>query len=129
MEEEKSYRVPKMLSLSDVARLDVCEGGKCQNLPFTQLKDIAYQHGLDVDSGYEIRKGLHRNLYKEAIDGEYLIANERLDKEWISSGYATIEAIIESHPDATMRDEMRQKYGVGVSLHTDLENKIKSGVL
>ncbi len=105
------FNLPSRLSLSDVARLDVCEGGKCSNLPFSQLLDIAYQHGLNVKKHYKIEKGLHRTLQGDIVNGEYIIAEERIDDEWIKSGNASIEATIASSKDRSLRKELNNLRG------------------
>ena len=100
------FNLPIRLSMSDIAMLDVCKGGSCSELPFEQLLDIAYKHGLNVKKFYKIEKGLHRNFQGKVIDCEYLIAEERLDKEWIKSGNATLEAVIASTKDKSLRKEL-----------------------
>lgn len=117
-----SYRVPQILSFSDVARLDVCKGGSCSDLPFAQLLDIAYVHGLDIDKGYSVKKCLHRNLYKEIVYCEYLVANERLDEEWIKSGCATIEAVMAASGNIEMYHELQQLQNGGQSLEQYAED-------
>ena len=120
-----NIKVPKILSMSDVARLDICKGGACSELPFDKLLEIAYTHGLDTKKGYKVRKGLHRNLLKESVNCEYLVAEERLDDEWIKSGYATIEAIIATTSDKSLKNELRQKHNMGRSLHESTVNRLK----
>lgn len=105
------FKLPSRLSMSDVAMLDVCIGGSCADLPFEQLLDIAYEHGLNVKQSYKIEKGLHRNLQNKVINGEYIIAEERLDDAWIKSGNATIEAITICSDDYGMRDELNRMRG------------------
>ena len=106
------FNLPSRLSMSDVATLDVCEGGGCSNLPFNELLDIAYQHGLNVKKYYKIEKGLHRNLQGKVVDCEYIISEERLDKEWIKSGNASLEATIASSKDGSLRKELNNLRGV-----------------
>lgn len=110
------FRLPSRLSFSDLALLDICKGGGCANLPFEMLLEIAYNHGLDIKDGYEIQKGLHRNLRSQVIDCEYIIANERLDDEWIKSGNASMEAIMASSKDASMIREMKHIQNQGKSI-------------
>lgn len=106
-----NYRLPSRLSLSDVAMLDVCEGGACQDLPLQMLLDIAYDHGLNVKESYKFEKGLHRNLQNKVINGEYLIAEERLDLDWLKSGHASIEAITISGDDESLTEELNKLRG------------------
>lgn len=105
------FNLPSRLSMSDIAMLDICKGGKCENLPFSQLLDIAYQHGLNVKKHYKIEKGLHRTLQGKVIDGEYIIAEERLDDEWIKSGHASLEATIASSKDMSLRKQLNTLRG------------------
>ena len=118
------YNLPSRLSFSDIALLDVCKGGLCGDLPFDQLLDIAYKHGLNVKKGYEIEKGLHRNLQGKVIDGEYLIAEERIDKEWIKSGHASMEAIMISSRDKSLVNEMKSIQNQGKSVEQYGKGKV-----
>tara|TARA_R110000803_G_scaffold13482_9_gene37927 strand:- start:11035 stop:11385 length:351 start_codon:yes stop_codon:yes gene_type:complete len=105
------FNLPTRLSMSDIATLDVCKGGGCSDLPFDQLLDIAYQHGLNVKKHYKIKKGLHRNLKGKVVECEYIIAEERMDKKWIRSGNASLEATIASSKDGSLRKELNNLRG------------------
>ena len=105
------FNLPIRLSMSDVAMLDVCEGGSCSDLPFDQLLDIAYQHGLNIKKKYKFNKGEHRNLQGKVVNCEYLIAEERLDKTWLRSGYSSIEAGLASGRYKGLRQEFDNLQG------------------
>lgn len=48
--------------------------------------------GIDVDQSVERQVVEHRNRFGNLITGSRWVGNERLDKEWIESGYASQEA-------------------------------------
>lgn len=105
------FRLPSRLSLMDVAALDICEGGACQDLPLDTLLGIAFEHGLDIDRGYKFEKGLHRTVLSGVVNGEYLIAEERMDVEWLNSGNASLEAITLSSDDSSLTEELNRLRG------------------
>lgn len=110
------YSVPKILSISDVLTLKEYEGKSFEDIPLKDLLKIAYNLGLDISKGYELLKGVHRNLRNKLDEGEYIISTERLDKAWIKSGYATSEALIHSEPDVSVRRDMAKSRNSGSSM-------------
>ena len=71
------------------------------------FKDTLYSLGLNTKSPeLEVTTCTHRNASNKIVECRRWTAPERLDKEWIKSGYASDEAIIASSP--FMRTELRK---------------------
>lgn len=73
-----------------------------------RIDELLYSVGVDVSLGYQVVERLHRPLStKQVVNGSVVIYTERTDKEWIGSGAASMEAIIASVKDSSVRAEMR----------------------
>ena len=73
-----------------------------------RIDELLYSVGVDVSLGYQVVERLHRPLStKQVVNGSMVIYTERTDKEWIGSGAASMEAIIASVRDSSVRAEMR----------------------
>lgn len=73
-----------------------------------RIDELLYSVGVDVSLGYQVVERLHRPLStKQVVNGSMVIYTERTDKEWIGSGAASMEAIIASVKDSSVRAEMR----------------------
>lgn len=71
------------------------------------LHRILFENGLEVSKGVDIRVCLHRTLTNQVFNGQRYEGFERLDKAWINSGVASLEATIESVKDASVRHDLR----------------------
>lgn len=72
------------------------------------LEAILWTNGLDVYKPYSITEDkLHRNLHNKVVNCPRFEGSERLDKEWIKSGAASMFATIESCSDATLQADLR----------------------
>lgn len=73
-----------------------------------RIDELLYSVGVDVSLGYQVVERLHRPLStKQVVNGSMVIYTERTDKEWIGSGAASMDAIIASVKDSSVRAEMR----------------------
>lgn len=76
------------------------------------LKKVLYDLGLDVDhEEFEVLSRDHRPLSKNdniPWFGPIFISAERSDKEWLESGYASEEAIVESKGDVSLIAELNK---------------------
>lgn len=95
------------LSFHDLSMVDgFIEAIKCDNKKI--FDEILYRNGMEVSLGYEIRSSTHRTLIGKVWTGSRVEGFERIDKNWIATGAASREAIIESTPDITLRKELRE---------------------
>ena len=60
----------------------------------------------EVNSRYEVREMYYRGEDNKTKYGMCVVGSERIDKEWLQSGYASDEAKLYDS-DATMRDQLR----------------------
>ena len=73
-----------------------------------RIDELLYSVGVDVSLGYQVVERLHRPLStKQVVNGSVVIYTERIDSEWIRGGAASMEAIIASVKDSSVRAEMR----------------------
>lgn len=57
------------------------------------FEKILYNLGMDIHKGYELQVGFtHRNRLNKVVNCNRWCGMERLDDEWINSGYASREA-------------------------------------
>jgi len=64
-------------------------------------------NGMDTDEPIEVVFAQHRNLQNKVVNGYRFEGSERLDAEWIKSGSATLDAVIASSKDSSMRFALR----------------------
>lgn len=72
-----------------------------------KLDSILFTNGMDTSKPYEIVTCEHRNLQNKVVNCPRIEGNERLDDEWIKSGAASLDAIIESTKDSDVRRDLR----------------------
>ena len=86
-----------------------------------QLHFLLNALGCDVTQPIEKVECQHRNLRNQVVDGTYYICSERLDKEYIRSGNASIEALYASTGDNSMVRELKQM-GKQMDYETSFKN-------
>lgn len=74
----------------------------------TALKAILHGCGIDVEKEFEWRHCTHRRINGEIVTCDRLEGRERIDREWLESGYATYDARVDSYPDLYFRQELRK---------------------
>lgn len=75
---------------------------------YEKVDELLYSVGVDVEKGYQVVDRLHRPLStKQVVNGSVVIYTERTDKEWIRGGAASMDAVIASVKDPSVRAEMR----------------------
>jgi len=58
-----------------------------------EFMDMLYEIGMNTSQPIEKQENLqHRNRFNEVVISDRYVGNERTDKEWINSGYASQEA-------------------------------------
>lgn len=74
------------------------------------FQDMLFELGVDIkqpiDRQYTIQ---HKNRFGEVVICDRWVANERTDKAWITSGYASAEAIDRSLGNKILNDMYRLK--------------------
>ena len=83
------------------------------------LENFLFDNGMDViNFPYSSRICTHRNLQNKVVSCLRYDGAERTDRGWINSGAASLNAVIESNQDYSMRAELRNisrtQEGVGV---------------
>jgi hypothetical protein len=73
------------------------------------LESRLYDLGLDFARGYEEQSTIHRNRFNEVVECKRWVGNERTDKTWVTSGYASIEAIDKASGNRLITDLYHQK--------------------
>lgn len=71
--------------------------------------EALYQLGIDTSKPYEYVSCEHRPIPSKPFiwNGPRIEGFERLDKEWVKSGYASLDAIIASDDDPSKRYMLR----------------------
>lgn len=72
---------------------------------------LLYKLGVDTSLPVEVIECQHRNLQNKVVDGKLFMCFERLDREWVKSGHASLEAFIASSNDPTLGKEIREMNG------------------
>jgi hypothetical protein len=80
------------ISLSELQTIDRKYNEEWIDSSEQELKQVLYGLGMEVSQNYERQVVEHRNRFGNLITGSRFVGNERLDKEWITSGYASQEA-------------------------------------
>ena len=67
---------------------------------------LLYKLGVDTSLLIEVIECQHRNLQGNVVEGKLFMAFERLDRDWVKSGNASLEAFIASSNDPTLGKEI-----------------------
>lgn len=83
------------------------------------IEDFLFANGMDViNLPYSTRVCTHRNLLNKIVSCLRYDGGERQDQNWLNSGAASLNALIEGNQDYSMRAELRNmsrtQEGVGV---------------
>lgn len=94
------------LSFADLMLVDGFKEAVQQNDTAT-VQRILFENGMEVSKHHDVRICNHRTLTNKEFNGPRYEGEERLDTVWIKSGCASLEAIIESAKDPSVRFELR----------------------
>ena len=111
----------KNISMSDLIRCPGFDGTD------EKIKELLYHLGADTSKPVEKVICEHRNLSNQVVTCEYFICIERLDKEWIRSGHASIEALYASKPDIADDLIKMSRQGIGERVFKKNESNKKNG--
>lgn len=66
-----------------------------------------WRNGMDIKYPIEVVVRQHRNLHNQVVRGPRFEGQERTDPAWIDTGCASLDAIIASTSDSSMRFTLR----------------------
>lgn len=102
----------KRISFLDILSLDRFKGYTIFDLLKPEMDDVVasytYQLGADIKRPMVVQACKHRKLNKEPVISYCYVYYERSDKEWIKNSCATLEALIDSQEDLSLREELRR---------------------
>jgi hypothetical protein len=76
-----------------------------------RFKSFLFSIGMDVNKPYQRQDGLqHRNRFNEVVVCSRWVGEERIDSDWLKSGYASKEAIDKASGSKILEDLYRSKY-------------------
>ena len=74
------------------------------------FKKMLFDLGMDVyNYPWEVQNVIHRNRFGNTITCPRYVGNERIDKEWVSSHYSSVEARDKSLNNSILTDIYRSK--------------------
>ena len=74
------------------------------------FKKMLFDLGMDVyNYPWEVQNVTHRNRFGNTITCFRYVGNERIDKEWVSSPYSSVEARDKSLNNSILTDIYRSK--------------------
>lgn len=95
------------ISLSELQTIDRKYTLEWVNNSEKELPDILYGLGMDITKSVEQQVVEHRNRFGNLITCPRWVGCERVDNEWIKSGYASEEAIAKSLNNGLVNDLYR----------------------
>ena len=97
--------ISRNISESDLATFKEYDGSVAVR------NQLLYKLGVDTSLLIEVIECQHRNLQGKVVEGKLFMAFERLDREWVKSGHASIEAFIAAGNDPTLAKEVATMNG------------------
>ena len=94
------------------------------------LKSVLYSVGVDTSQFYETQFNTHRNRFNEVYTGTRFVGLERMDEQWIKSGYAS-RAVIDKAKGSSLLTDLYARKGLTTSSTGKLwesESEVKEGV-
>jgi hypothetical protein len=74
------------------------------------FKDVLFKFGMDVTQEYKRQDALqHRNKVNQVVTCSRWVGSERIDLDWINSGYASKEAIDKYSGSKILEDLYRER--------------------
>ena len=75
-----------------------------------EFQDILYQFGMNINYMYEIQEDKqHKSIEGKLVQADRYVGQERTDKEWLDSGWASREAKDKSSGSKLLNDLYRMK--------------------
>lgn len=94
-----------------------------------QFKHMLWGLGLDVNQRYIRQDNLqHRNKFNQIVLCSRWVGEERQDKQWIESGYASREAV-DKYSGSSILDDLYRQKNMTVDAQAHLEERDKYTVI
>lgn len=110
----KNTRVSTIVALCIVSESEIAKvipDYDCSMEKTARFKQILFELGMDVTKPITRQDGLqHRNRLNEVVVCSRWIGDERIDADWISSGYASREAVDKASGSKMLEDLYRSKF-------------------
>ncbi len=97
--------ISRNISESDLATFKEYDGSVALR------NQLLHKLGVDTSLPIEVIECQHRNLQGKVVEGKLFMAFERLDRDWVKSGHASIEAFIAAGNDPTLAKEVATMNG------------------
>lgn len=79
-----------------------------------KLRDVLWELGVDVNRKYGFQAYKHRTFDGEVVLDFSVVGDERTDKQWLKSKYATVQALIASQKDNELKSDLIRSSSEGV---------------
>lgn len=93
-----------IVSLSDLLLLDSWKQAAKED-DKKEMYRVLFLNGMDITKPFEYEYCTHRNLQGQVVTCERIIGQERSDKAFLESGYASQQVRLEARGDASMYRE------------------------
>lgn len=94
-----------------------------------KFRSLLWDLGMDVDKGFQRQDYLkHRNRLNEVVICSRWVGEERIDTEWVNSGYASIEAK-DKYSGSRMLEDLYRAKSATVDIQDYLEDRDKYAVI
>lgn len=97
------------VSLSELQTIDRKYSEQWADSSEKELLGVLHGLGIDVSQSVERQVVEHRNRFGNLITGSRWVGCERIDKEWIESGYASESAVDKSLNNKMITDLYRMR--------------------
>jgi len=115
----------RIISESEIAKVIPNWSAEFETENPTKFKILLSGLGVDVTLPYLRQDGLtHRNMLNEVVLCSRWVGQERLDEEWINSGYASQEAI-DKASGSRMVESVYRARGLTEDMQAILESRDK----
>ena len=82
------------ISFSELQKVDTSITPEWAENNIDKFNEILNDLGMDISVPYDWQRNIpHRNRFNEIVTCDRIVGNERTDKGWVESGYASQEAI------------------------------------
>lgn len=110
----KNTRVSNIVALCIISESEIAKvipEYNCKMEGTAKFKQILFELGMDTSKPIIRQDGLqHRNRLNEVVLCSRWVGDERIDPDWISSGYASKEAIDKASGSKMLEDLYRSKF-------------------
>jgi hypothetical protein len=83
------------ISSGDIAQLDICKDGGCQNLSREELEITLYNNGLDLSQPYQVVHDTHRGITNKIFTTNRYVGFIRRDQKWVEMCGTHIEIVLD----------------------------------